>query len=1351
MAKKLLSMLLVLVLVLVLSMVPVVHAAGTTVQISSAAELPTEIAEGMVYELTADITLTSGQQISKLAGVLDGKGHTITLADKPLAAEVSGTIQNLGVLSSGTLSLSGYSGSMAVSLSGTIQNCYSLANLTTSGWDDIGGLVGTLSGGKIYNSYYAGSNSAMFADGLVGMGGDNSQIANSLYTAGYSAIGMNSSKVSQTNVAKKTAATMKETDAVTALNTDIQDTGFQWAADTAGINNGFPVLKAASGSDPVDKTALAAKIAEVEALDESLYTETTWTAVETALTAAKAANEKEAATQIQVNTALSDLEKAVNALEKKKPLVPVAPPADAASVVHITSETDLAAITASDATKYYVLDNDITLTGGYSGWWSFDTFQGVLDGQGHTVTFNGTKSGLFYAIGKNGVVQNVHFTGSLDADHGACGQEVQGAVINCYTEVTGSNASGFAKRLNGGVLSNCYSISPAEDGVIIEQTTTASGAVYTGTLHNVYWDNALAQPVSLSALTVSGSTGALGMKTMKSLDFAAALNENRGTYGTKWGQSSTGYPYFGENQEYDPDPDIVLPEDGTKLTFRAYNASEGTAVEDQQITLDVNAVDGFGVAGVFSLPEYTVPEGASVEWSCSQQEPAGTAAVNLSTGELFLYKEGILIVTATLIKADGSTEVLASVKVTSVSYEVEDIKLYLTDQQGDTENATEVVNGAVTVQGSGDQWIMVKARYAGETIYREVSIKSFSFAFAENEIVHHLADASVFYFEAPGTAALTVTYNANTAISETVQITSAYVPVTSVKPAASGTYTVHGRNANSDGSGEFLDLMLSHGVGNVIVEPANASYADDWTLTSSDAETAGYVDAFLKAVLPKKAGTVTLTATIIDKGPDGTGNTPVTGSSTITVEYFNPVTSVTVDTSTALTVKENEKIDLPISFAGPESANGYHVTEAGMTWSFAGEGQVEITRNGNDGVLIYGENSKEYCVSNDAYQITGVKAGTVTVTGTPIDTTGGAAPVTFTVTVESGTPETPADNDKIIKEGIASATEYLQNAYKNWQYRYGDEWTVFILTRTGQELTAQEIDHYMDTVAKAYASPTAEELKPTTIARVILAVSAVGKDPADVKGIDLLKLLCTSESMTAGSNEAIWALIALDCKDYAVPAGTKWTREALIGEILKYQNAETGAFGLTDNRTPSIDMTAMAIQALAPYYDTSAEAKASVDKAIVWLQQQMDRNCDLGSSESDAQVVIALSALGVDVLDENSGFVKSPARNMITAIEAYACDDGGYKHLLTDERSNGMGTLQALMAYEAYGRFARGESPLYDLTEKTDNNNSGSAGSTNTPSTPNTGDSFQPALMVLLMTLSLTCLAALTLPRKKRG
>ena len=127
---KLMSILLV--MAMLFTMMPgMAFADNTVVLVSSASDLPTEIPAGTTYELTADITLSSGQQIETLAGVLDGKGYTITLADKPLADTVTGTIQNLGVL--GDLQItSDYMGTMANKLNGGIIQC-SYSMVSTSG------------------------------------------------------------------------------------------------------------------------------------------------------------------------------------------------------------------------------------------------------------------------------------------------------------------------------------------------------------------------------------------------------------------------------------------------------------------------------------------------------------------------------------------------------------------------------------------------------------------------------------------------------------------------------------------------------------------------------------------------------------------------------------------------------------------------------------------------------------------------------------------------------------------------------------------------------------------------------------------------------------------------------------------------------------------------------------------------------------------------------------------------------------------------------------------------------------------------------------------------------------------
>lgn len=93
------------------------------------------------------------------------------------------------------------------------------------------------------------------------------------------------------------------------------------------------------------------------------------------------------------------------------------------------------------------------------------------------------------------------------------------------------------------------------------------------------------------------------------------------------------------------------------------------------------------------------------------------------------------------------------------------------------------------------------------------------------------------------------------------------------------------------------------------------------------------------------------------------------------------------------------------------------------------------------------------------------------------------------------------------------------------------------------------------------------------------------------------------------------------------------TREKLVQTILDAA-LENGGWALTGT-TADPDMTAMAMQALAPYYDTDENVRAAVDKALDVLsaaQLPTGGFVSWGSenSESCAQVIVALTALGID-------------------------------------------------------------------------------------------------------------------------
>ncbi len=273
----------------------------------------------------------------------------------------------------------------------------------------------------------------------------------------------------------------------------------------------------------------------------------------------------------------------------------------------------------------------------------------------------------------------------------------------------------------------------------------------------------------------------------------------------------------------------------------------------------------------------------------------------------------------------------------------------------------------------------------------------------------------------------------------------------------------------------------------------------------------------------------------------------------------------------------------------------------------------------------------------------------------------------------------------------------------------GGEWMVIGLARSGRTVPGVE-DYYQKAVEYVQQSidPDTGRLhkaKSTDNSRMILALTAIGKDVTNVGGYNLLAGLSDLEFVKyQGNNGPIWALLALDSGNYPVPSGGTTTRQALIDEILSVQTSD-GGWAISGDRADS-DMTGMALTALAPYYKKDPTVKQAIDKAIARLSEMQDDDGGfsttygdgkyIATSESTAQVLTALSALGIDA-DTDSRFVKNGS-SVVDALLRYYVKGGGFKHIM-DGEIDGMGTEQAYYALTAYYRFLSGKTNLYDMTD----------------------------------------------------
>ncbi len=346
-----------------------------------------------------------------------------------------------------------------------------------------------------------------------------------------------------------------------------------------------------------------------------------------------------------------------------------------------------------------------------------------------------------------------------------------------------------------------------------------------------------------------------------------------------------------------------------------------------------------------------------------------------------------------------------------------------------------------------------------------------------------------------------------------------------------------------------------------------------------------------------------------------------------------------------------------------------------------------------------------------------------------------------------------AEQSKRLQEIYKTTGDFMATLGTPTVNSTGGEWMVIGLARSGRPVPAGYYDNVVEYVkAMADANERLHRAKVTDNARVILALTAIGKDVTNVGGHNLLKGLDNMAYVQKqGINGPIFTLIALDSHNY--PTMGDVTREKLIQVILDAQ-LPGGGWNLSGENADT-DMTAMAIQALAPYYKTNEAVKAAVDKALEALSALQRNDGGFGSwgtvnSESCAQVIVALTALGIDPTAD-SRFVKN-GHTVLDALAGFYVTGGGFRHTAGGER-NDMATEQGYYALAAYYRFLNGQTRLYDMSDvaiQTDGTSGGdnSGNGTNNGGTPATGDT---GVLVWVIALPVTILAAaFVLKRKER-
>lgn len=259
------------------------------------------------------------------------------------------------------------------------------------------------------------------------------------------------------------------------------------------------------------------------------------------------------------------------------------------------------------------------------------------------------------------------------------------------------------------------------------------------------------------------------------------------------------------------------------------------------------------------------------------------------------------------------------------------------------------------------------------------------------------------------------------------------------------------------------------------------------------------------------------------------------------------------------------------------------------------------------------------------------------------------------------------------------------------------DWLAIGISRFGFE---EDYEAYLTALSQR-AKDLSDTDNATEWQRCAITAAAMGGDPADLEGIDLVKgvVYGRGENNSVGKqglNGWIFALLTLDTMGYKTPEGAEFDRERILDEIVSSQNTD-GGFSLAKGES-DIDITAMALQAIAPYYNdfSRGDVRKSADKAVEYLSGKQDSSGTFGSAEADSQVTIALCSLGIDS-EADSRFVKNA--DLLTALLSYQNSDGGFSHEKGGD-SDELATGQALCALAAQKRSQLTMRRIYDMREE---------------------------------------------------
>lgn len=265
----------------------------------------------------------------------------------------------------------------------------------------------------------------------------------------------------------------------------------------------------------------------------------------------------------------------------------------------------------------------------------------------------------------------------------------------------------------------------------------------------------------------------------------------------------------------------------------------------------------------------------------------------------------------------------------------------------------------------------------------------------------------------------------------------------------------------------------------------------------------------------------------------------------------------------------------------------------------------------------------------------------------------------------------------------------------------------------------------------------------SSYAKLVMLVTALGYDAADVGGVNLIEKLTDKNIVAASSSYLREAtlLLAMSTGNYAFPVGDAFvTEEEMVNAVIGQVDD-----AITNSISYGCDMAAMTVQGLWRYYDTNAEAKAACDKVLTFLEKMQAGNgyfsdaYTVNNVWTTAQVMMTMNVFEKSAVSETDGsdFIKNGKTVIDSMLEYFDLENG-----TVSDTVKGYDPAQVLRGISATVRSLNGEKNIFDCVgNEKPLVGSGSDEPAVNPA-PETGDATDITGILVLMVLAAGVMAA---------